>query len=35
MLVLGLAVAVFGGVYVFEGGSPVGYVVVDGVRVYW
>jgi len=33
-LVLGLAVAVFAGVYVFEGGSPVGYVVVDGVRVY-
>jgi len=24
----------FRGVYVFEGGSPVGYVVVDGVRVY-
>jgi hypothetical protein len=34
LLVLGLAVAVFAGVYVFEGGSPVGYVVVDGVRVY-
>jgi hypothetical protein len=33
-LVLGLAVVVFAGVYVFEGGSPVGYVVVDGVRVY-
>jgi hypothetical protein len=34
LLVLVLAVAVFGGVYVFEGGSSVGYVVVDGVRVY-
>jgi hypothetical protein len=34
LLVLGLAVVAFAGVYVFEGGSSVGYVVVDGVRVY-
>ena len=35
LLVLGLAVAVFAGVYVFEGGSPVDYVVWMGLGCIW